>query len=279
MKKILTSLFVILFVLTGCGGHNQDQQVKDQAIQAYVSAANNMVDSIVKVELSANLNVPRSMLVQDEINMSIDLNGHVDLAHQLMHFAGTIHSTSEGMENVVFEVYIDSQYTYVYTDGQWFKTVNDSVDMASFNQSMNTLTIEQTTEMFDQMRNISYTQATRDGVQGYIISGTIDKGILEGLLQNALSHLTPEQTQGIDLSQLNLDMISQLDINTNTFVAGDHSFIEVFDSSVNVNVMMVGANISDIHVKTAQSNEPVVIPQAALNAPILQAPALPGGSN
>jgi len=278
MKKILVAMLGILLFLTGCGG-NQNQDVKEQAIQAYIDTSNTMVDSFIKVDMSANINVPRSMLVTDEVNLNVNLSGHIDVKNTLMHFTGSVTSPTNTMENQNFEIYMDQNYIYIYENGQWMKAANDNNEIASIHENLTGLNTQEATEMFDQLRNVQYTQSTRDGVSGYVISGTIDKAILENILQAALATLTPEQTQGIDLSQINLNMINQLDINLNTFIAGDHSFIEIFDSSVNVNVMMVGANITDLNVKTSRSNEPVVIPQAALNAPVVSTPALPGGSN
>lgn len=247
----------MLFIVVGCA--NNSSQHKEEAIKTYVNANNRLIDlNSFAIELNGDINMPKSALVQKEVNASISTNMIVDLKNFLMKIDMSIKS-KELNENI--KLYIDKNYVYAYTGGKWSKESigEENVDINDItNQKM---TYEQALLFFESFDSINYTKETINGVDGFTISGKVNlmKIINSSLKQQGMEDALEE------IKEME-KVLKAIDLNYSTFVSNEENSLPSYKLAIKSNMFGVKVDLGPFEINMSKTNEKVVIPSDAKKA-------------
>ncbi|WP_423363936.1 hypothetical protein [Mycoplasma sp. P36-A1] len=271
MKKLYMIGLVLLFMVTGCNnGGSSDPQVKETAINTYVDASKKMSETNTKFDMSAKINVPKSMSVPEDVNGSVSLNGLVDIKNFKMMINGSYDDGKDAKMSA--QAIIEDKMVYVLFEKNWMKLPLDSsikVEDVDLNSTTDAKTI---TKIFDSSKTSEYTKTDVDGKSGYMIKLTMDKASIEKMLKDNVDlftkGLSKEEAEEAkkELENVDLSTVDTLDIAYDLFVSEDASTIKVTNGSVKVIAAQTAVNVTDLKVTSETTTDKVTVPKAAKNA-------------
>ena len=262
MKKILTLIFGV-FLLFGCSGQNEE--IKNNAIEAYVNSINKLGGSErYEVKLAGEISAPES-LFSEEMKGNISLDGIIDVEGKLFKFDMKV---NDGETDETFSMYMDDKYIYMNIDDTWIKEpldaeTKDALETEEAKDS-GELTIEAAREMFDSFKEVEYSQATQDGEEGYLINAKLDLNSIFKLA-NQDEDMTAEVEKQLEQAKALLD---KMDVIYEVFIPNNAELYATHTITLNLEVLKSPINIGPIKVDIKPTEEEVKIPAAAKKAPI-----------
>ena len=276
MKKYLI-LLLSLFLVIGCG-QKQDPAVKKAALEAYVEKSNALAQTNGQTfKLEGNVVAPKSGLNNQEVNVNMKMNGLINMkGNFLMKFEMAVNDeTNSTGANEKMAMYLDRNYMYINAENQWVKESLPAESKALFDEAttakVQLLTVADAEKMFDSFKDVKYTEEKSSGVAGYQITCRSDLAGLIKMIQNS-ANIKEAKDLEAEMGQLK-DVMKSFDVEYQTFIPKDKDHNLKILVTIKMNVMSTDVNVGPLTIEIAPSNEKVVIPNAAKNAP--EIPDLP----
>lgn len=260
MKK----LFIILlsmFVLVGCNQNNSGNN--QEAIQTYVEATNRLNSKdMISLKIEGVINIPKSALIEEAIDNNLKANIIVDTKNNLMKANFNVQSQTNDLNQEML-MYMDQKYVYLKMGNQWMKEsiVEEDVMPDGFSFKNKDITYDEALEFFNKFKEIAYTKESKNGIEGYTISGKVD---IMSLLKEYLNQEAnqEQQEQFKEYSKL----LETLDLTFSTFVSLDKNSLPTYELAMSTEVLGNKVNIGPLNIKVEEAKEKIVIPQEAKKA-------------
>ncbi|MEG0569872.1 MAG: hypothetical protein RR543_05780 [Erysipelotrichales bacterium] len=261
-KKIL-GLFILVLLVVGCGSNNN--KVKNEAIEAYVNKVNNVSKENINIELNTNLKIPKSALMQEEVDAGLKGGGIIDVKKNSLMFEIKLND-NKSKEKMDMKMYADKTYMYMFAEGQWFKSKLDAETKAAlkFDEiAKEKTTVEDAKKAFGEDEDTKYEDTKVDGKDAYTITSKIGLEALTKTLKNEKSKESEEAAQA-------LDMFKDMNLESQIVIFKDEKLPLKMNLKVSFDIMGVKVNIDPLTIDVNNTKNGVEIPAAAKKAPEME---------